>query len=92
MCWKKMPSWLKGGVIAVILFMIPSLFEYSIVRHRIIPFLEDWLKIGTTYISDSGIHYTSFLSHYYYPLIIEIIIYFLIGAVIGLIIKKINSK
>jgi hypothetical protein len=100
MCWKKMPGWLKGGVLLDILYIIITLI--------LIPFGSTpggfttpyWIfpsSMGTPIIvllSGGSIIGGTFLYKWLIPLTIlfALIIYFLIGSIIGFIISKIKSS
>lgn len=89
MGWKNLPYWLRGGIIAIIIFIIlvviTSISDRQGTSHPgalIIPLLPGLaLTNHTLYRSDLLIN--GFIS---------LIIYFIIGALIGFIIGKIKNK
>ena len=82
MKWKDISYWLKGGLIAMGLYLL-SLFENRIAIYLSYPIISIYFALT----GESGAIYN------FVPFIISsIIFYFIIGALIGLIISKIKSK
>ncbi len=91
--WKNAPLWLKGGIIAVILFIILTVVliptgGQSILGYWMIPsllsFILTYFLAGKMYLSWDHVVPLS--------LILSVIFYFVIGAVIGKIVSKIKSR
>ena len=94
MGWKEWPSWLKGGLITTILFGIPLIFS-EIYRRG------SWEMVGSLSFMDQVYLTLHKLPANIIPLpirsraiylILALLIYFLIGAIIGFIYGKIKSK
>ncbi len=98
MGWKEWPAWVKGGIIADLIFIILGIillpfsidsFPYSV--YLLLPgfYLLSFLKL----ISESSFLLSSenILKNLFLPMILSLITYFLIGAIIGFIISKIKS-
>jgi hypothetical protein len=92
-----MKTWLKGGLIAIVIFFI--LFGIAAINNG--KYGED-VVVGTDYIFSILLFPTSLIvvllnnwfhsNHPFFLIIFDIIFYFIIGAVIGLIYDKIKSK
>lgn len=85
------PSWLKGGLIFVIIGLgLFFIMDYLIISEYTIDLIVQNLKIG------DSVECAKYGTCYYLPFsirfIFDMLIYFLIGALIGLIIGKLKSK
>lgn len=98
MGWKKLPSWLKGGIILSVLYLIISLI---LIKY---PCSTGYLRgqclgLGILFLvlSSPGLGILNLLSieyseNLYLAIIFTFSIYFIIGAIIGWIIGKIKSR
>ena len=88
MGWRNWPSWLKGGVIGISLFLLYLLI--SIISSDLLQLGERAfvLALPLFLIAGEGIGTSDFLL----GLIFTIIIYFILGAFIGWIVGKIRNR
>jgi K+-sensing histidine kinase KdpD len=92
MGWSEWPAWVKGGVIAVvielILFILLLLLESLRIDTSlwIVAFPVSFILWGFVF----GDNMTPFWFYLSYPL--SVILWFIIGAIIGFIIGKIKSR
>jgi hypothetical protein len=97
MGWKKLPYWLKGGLIGmffiIIIFIIGELSGYILYnKWVIIPILNLFfvpsviILFQPLYDTNSGLVMGASI------LLISLILYFIIGAIVGFIINKLKRK
>ena len=103
MGWKKWPSWLKGGVIGVIIILVLSFIigiflmingDTHIIRSLFFSFLlPGAIFIGVINFIRFGYETpdSSFLD-YLFIVVISIALYFILGALIGWIVGKIRNR
>ena len=87
MCWKKLPTWLKGGIIVGIIPLIIYLIFLIFI---------DSIDEGTYIITCATIFFCEIISYkrdtFVFTGIFAVIVWFIIGAIIGLIVSKIKQR
>ena len=84
--WKGLPSWVKGGILGLILAVIFSL--YAFFSFQCVGLSED----GTSSCPTGLDLYLWSLKESYLPILITLVSLFLIGSLIGLVFGKIKSR
>ncbi len=97
MKWKNIPTWLKGGIIGVIvlvlfvLVMLILMFLSDSILFPLAIFLPRNFLVA--YVAGLiGIEFSSYLAMNLIALFVYIAAFFIIGSLIGLIIQKIKRK
>jgi len=101
MCWKKITSWLKGGIIfgiyqLIVQIILKIFFSYDNVLLNLLytinsPFLElatNFRSLCSAIIQMPG---GPCAQLNFWGSLIAVLVYFIIGAIIGLIVGKIKS-
>ncbi len=97
MCWKKLPDWIKGGIIGIIVYFCIGIFSWLAVSEYVGYFglIGGYIEGGLSAVL-SHIYLQSHLILAFKEIIIYAIIpWFIAGALVGLIIqliKKMRNK
>jgi len=94
MGWKNWPSWLKGGIIFSIIYIVLFLTLFKIDDFGIITFVFSpglWLYGLYVLITGYGIGMDANLKYTLF-VIISILCWFIIGVIIGWIVGKIRNR
>ena len=92
MVWKNWPSWLKGGIILIIIYALCTLI-FLILPANIITFIPQIFgiyvagKTGQIAFFAEDAHFP-----YFFTILVNAIFYLIIGIIIGLIIGKIKNR
>ena len=103
MGWKDLPRWLKYGLLFAGIYALISILTFSsdklinsdigmplIAMFFFLSIPAIWLFLGDTFLVDAIYYMTS--EKLIFIIIASIVIYFIIGALIGLLVGKIKSK
>jgi hypothetical protein len=103
-CWNKMSAWLKGGVIGALFGLIAGLpvilltlkinvYQWILViaNYIYLPVLWSFIKLIFVPLSKAGIILSNMIA-FTALIIFGIIFYFVFGALIGWLVKKIIEK
>lgn len=98
MNWKELPTWLKGAIIFVFLDILNILFILlpnrpfvAYVDTIVFSLFFTHIPLSWVYLSLFGMHVDTLVSMVPF-LIVGLINWFLVGALIGWIVRKIRSK
>ena len=94
MGWKKLPYWLKGGIVAVIFLVLFNILLFLILDSN--DCLND-MSTATCPVTSNLSNIISFPSYFisselFSAILIELVFYFVLGAFIGWIYGKMRAK